>query len=307
MSMMDEKIPPMLAVSGQVFDDPDWLYEIKWDGSRTLAFLSSTTRLQDRRLVDVSHQFPELMKLNKFIRANEAILDGELIVLKDNKPSYRSIMMRKHQQNKLKIDFMSKSYPAIFITWDILYVDGKELLNRPLIERKQMLNKFVNECSIMRISDFIFEHGKTLFEETDKKRLEGVMAKKADSKYYLGKRSSLWQKFKHHIVLNAVILGYRIDKTALVLGLYNEEDKLIHIGNVESGISQKELSSFLDVANDLKVNPEFYGLGINNVQWIMPLIVCKVKFMEWSENFKMRAPSFLEFALDVKPTECRFM
>lgn len=306
MSMMDEKIPPMLAVSGQVFDDPDWLYEIKWDGSRTLAFLSSTTRLQDRRLVDVSHQFPELMKLNKFIRANEAILDGELIVLKDNKPSYRSIMMRKHQQNKLKIDFMSKSYPAIFITWDILYVDGKELLNRPLIERKQMLNKFVNECSIMRISDFIFEHGKTLFEETDKKRLEGVMGKKADSKYYKGKRSSLWQKFKHYITLNAVIIGYRTDKTALVLGLYNEENKIVHIGNVESGISQKELTAFMKVAKDIKVKSNFYGIKESNVQWIMPVLVSKVKFMEWSENFKMRAPSFLEFVYDAKPYDCRF-
>ncbi|MDI3310799.1 MAG: DNA ligase [Thermoanaerobacterium sp.] len=304
---MDEKISPMLAISGNVFDDPNWVYEIKWDGSRTIAFLSSSTKLQDRRLVDITHQFPELIKMDECLKSNEAILDGELIVLKGNKPSYRSIMMRKHQQNKLRIELLSKSNPAMFITWDVLYVDGKELLNYPLIERREILSKIVSESNIIRISDYIFGHGKTLFTETGKKQLEGVMAKKADSKYCLGKRSSLWQKFKHHIVLNAVILGYRIDKTALVLGLYNEDDKLIHIGNVESGISQKELSSFLDVANDLKVNPEFYGLGINNVQWIMPLIVCKVKFMEWSENFKMRAPSFLKFALDVKPTECRFM
>ncbi|MDE4541174.1 DNA ligase [Thermoanaerobacterium sp. R66] len=307
MSLMDEKIPPMLAVSGNVFDDPNWVYEIKWDGSRTIAFLSSYTKLQDRRLVDISHQFPELIDVNKCLKSNEAILDGELIVIKDNKPSYRNIMMRKHQQNKLKIELLSKSNPAIFITWDVIYVDGKELLNYPLIKRKEILSKIVSESNLIRISDYIFEHGKTLFAETGKKQLEGVMAKKADSKYYLGKRSNLWQKFKHHIVLNAVILGYKVDKTALVLGLYNEDDKLVHIGNVESGISQKELSSFLEVANDLKVNPEFYGLAINNVQWIMPFIVCKVKFMEWSENFKMRAPSFLEFALDVKPIECRFM
>ncbi|WKV08314.1 DNA ligase [Thermoanaerobacterium sp. CMT5567-10] len=306
MSMMDEKIPPMLAVSGKVFDDPDWLYEIKWDGSRTIAFLSSTTRLQDRRLVDVSHQFPDLMNLNKFIKANEVILDGELIVLKDNKPSYRNIMMRKHQQNKLKIDLLSKSNPAMFITWDVIYFDGKELLNYPLIERKQILKKVVIESNLLRISDYIFEHGKDLFEETGKNHLEGVMAKKADSKYYLGKRSRLWQKFKHHIVLNAVILGYRTDKTALVLGLYNEEGKLVHIGNVESGISQKELTAFMEVAKDIKVKNNFYGAKINNVQWIMPVLVCKVKFMEWSENFKMRAPSFLEFIYNAKPYECRF-
>jgi len=306
MSLMDEKISPMLAISGNVFDDPNWVYEIKWDGSRTIAFLSSSTKLQDRRLVDISHQFPELIKMDEYLKSNEAILDGELIVLKDNKPSYRSIMMRKHQQNKLRIELLSKSNPAMFITWDVLYVDGKELLNYPLIERREILSKIVSESNIIRISDYIFGHGKTLFAETGKKQLEGVMAKKADSKYYKGKRSSLWQKFKHYFTLNAVIIGYRTDKTALVLGLYNEENKIVHIGNVESGISQKELTAFMEVAKDIKVKSNFYGIKESNVQWIMPVLVSKVKFMEWSENFKMRAPSFLEFVYDAKPYDCRF-
>ncbi|SNX54708.1 non-homologous end-joining DNA ligase [Thermoanaerobacterium sp. RBIITD] len=307
MSMIEEKISPMLASPGNVFDSSEWIYEIKWDGSRTLAFLSSKTRLQDRRLVDISHQFPDLMKLNKCINSDEAILDGELIVLKDGKPSYRNIMSRKHQQNSLKIDLLSKSLPAMFVTWDILYMDGKELIGLPLIERKRILDKVVNESDIIKISDFIYEHGKALFDETGRQGLEGVMAKKADSKYYIGKRSRLWLKLKHFITINAVILGYRTDKISLILGLYDENDKIVPIGSVESGISQIELKAFIDVANDIKTNNDFYHLKEKNIQWIKPAIVCKVKFMEWSENFKMRAPSFIEFVYDVKPEECSFV
>lgn len=306
MSMMDERIYPMLASSGEPFDDPDWIYEIKWDGSRTIAFLSDKTRLQDRRLVDITYQFPDLALLNKHIRARETILDGELVVLKNGKPSYKSIMSRKHQQNLMKINLLSKTMPAVFITWDILYLDGKPLIELPLIERKSYLKKVVKQSEIVKISDFIFEHGKILFEETGKKNLEGVMAKKANSKYLIGKRSKLWLKLKHFIVLNAVIIGYRTDKTALILGLYDEENNLIPIGSCESGLSHKELSAFYEVVDDIKVLDDYYKYNEKNVQWLKPILTCKVRFMEWSENMKMRAPSFIQFDYNVKPEECRF-
>ncbi|MDI6604723.1 MAG: non-homologous end-joining DNA ligase [Thermoanaerobacteraceae bacterium] len=306
MSMMDERISPMLASSGEPFENPDWIYEIKWDGSRTIAFLSDKTRLQDRRLVDITYQFPDLSLLHKHIKAREAILDGELIVLKNGKPSYKSIMSRKHQQNLIKINLLSKTMPAVFITWDILYLDGKPLIELPLIERKSYLKKVFKQSEIVKISDFIFEHGKILFEETGKKGLEGVMAKKADSKYLIGKRSRLWLKLKHFIVLNAVIIGYRTDKTALILGLYDDENNLIQIGSCESGLSHKELSAFYEVVDDIKVLDDYYKYKEKNVQWLKPILTCKVRFMEWSENMKMRAPSFIQFEYNVRPEECRF-
>ncbi|WP_026485691.1 ATP-dependent DNA ligase [Caldanaerobius polysaccharolyticus] len=300
MSMMDQKIAPMLAFSGEPFDDPGWIFEIKWDGSRTIAFISDKVRLQDRRLVDITYQFPEMDDLRKCLKAKEVILDGELIVLKNNKPHYRSIMSRKHTQSALKIDLLSKTMPAVFVTWDILYLDGKSLVDLSLLNRKEILYSAVKPNDHLIIADFIFERGKMLYEETGKKGLEGVMAKKADSKYYIGKRSRLWLKLKHFITINAVIMGYRTDKIALILGLYDENGNLIPIGDCESGLSQRELSAFMHVAEDIKTYSE------KNIQWIKPLLVCQVRFMEWSENMKMRAPAFVGFRYEVKTDQCRF-
>lgn len=301
MSMMDERISPMLASMGESpFDDPEWIFEIKWDGSRTIAFLSDEVRLQDRRLKDVTHQFPELMGINRCIKANEAILDGELVVMRDNKPHFRSIMSRKNKQDAFKIDMLSKTMPALFVTWDILYIDGKSLIDLPLIERKEILLSAVKPDERLAISDFIPEHGNMLYEQTGERNLEGVMAKKADSKYYIGKRSRLWLKLKHFITLNAVVMGYRTDKTALILGLYDEEDNLVPIGSCESGLSHNELSAFMKAAESIKTSRE------KDIQWIKPLLVCRVRFMEWSENMKMRAPSFLRFEYNTRPGQCRF-
>ncbi len=301
MSMMDERVSPMLASQGGTpFDDPGWIYEIKWDGSRTIAFLSDKVGLQDRRLKNITGNFPELMQINKCLKVKEAILDGELVVMKDDKPHFRSILARKNREDPFKIELLSKSMPALFITWDILYADGRSLINLPLLERKEILADSVEPGNGLAVSDFIPGHGKLLYEQTGERGLEGVMAKKADSRYYVGKRSSLWLKLKHLITLDAVIMGYRTDKTALVVGLYDEEGRLIPIGGVESGLSQKELSAFMQAAGGIKTQRE------DNIQWIEPLLVCGVRFMEWSENMKMRAPSFGGFKYDIRPGRCRF-
>lgn len=306
MSMMNKKISPMLASPSKVFDDPNWIYEIKWDGSRTLAYLSNKTKLQDRRLVDITKGFPDLDDLYKYIKSREAILDGELIVFKNGKPSYRSIMSRKHQQNPYRIKLLSKSLPAVFITWDILYKDGNDLTSLPLLERKQILNNTVITSDIIKISDFIFEKGNLLYKITGSQGLEGVMAKKSDSKYYIGKRSKYWLKLKHFIIINAIIIGFRLDKTALILGLYNEDNDIVSIGSCESGLSQKEIKAFFEIAKTILANDDYYKIKEKNVQWLMPYITCKVKFMEWSENFKMRAPSFIKFIYNLDPRECKF-
>ena len=301
MSMMDERISPMLASQGGTpFDDPGWIYEIKWDGSRTIAFLSGDVRLQDRRLNNITSHFPELMYINRCLKVKEAVLDGELVVMRDNKPHFRSIMARKNREDTFKIKLLSKSMPAMFITWDILYADGRSLIDLPLMERKEILTSAVQPGGGLAISDFIPGQGKMLFEETGKRGLEGVMAKKADSKYYVGKRSSLWLKLKHLIAIDAVIMGYRVDKTALVVGLYDEGDKLITIGSVESGMSHEELAAFMQAAGDIKQEKK------DNIQWLEPALVCRVRFMEWSENMKMRAPVFEGFKYDVRPGQCRF-
>lgn len=309
MSMMDEKIPPMLASPGKPFDDPNWIFEIKWDGSRTIAFLSNTfsyTRLQDRRLKDITYQFPELKLLHKSIKRKEAILDGELVVITNGKPSYKNIMSRKHQQSKTKIEILKKTMPALFIAWDILYLDGKTLVDLPLIERKEILNSVIIENESLKISDFIEEFGNNLFDITKQKGLEGIMAKKMDSAYEMGKRSKLWLKIKNFITLNAVIMGYKKNKKALILGLYDDIGNLVPIGSCESGLTKKDLEAFFEIAKDITVPQDFYHFKDKNIQWIEPVLVCKVRFMEWSENMKMRAPTFMGFQFDVKPWECRF-
>ena len=142
---INDRISPMLATMGTPFDDPGWIYEIKWDGSRTLAFLSDHTRLQDRRLTDVTSKFPELYDLYRLKKCKEAILDGELIVLKDGVPHFKSILSRKNKQNSMKIELISKTMPALYVTWDILYMDGKPLIDLPLEERKKILKNIIKK------------------------------------------------------------------------------------------------------------------------------------------------------------------
>ncbi|OGP92713.1 MAG: hypothetical protein A2156_11755 [Deltaproteobacteria bacterium RBG_16_48_10] len=193
--MMNRQISPMLAKASAPFDNPDYLFEIKWDGERTIAFVENRkiVRLQNRSLQDVSTRYPEI--IGSPVEAEEAILDGEIVLLDETgKPSFSKLAQRSHVQDLFKIRLLSKAMPVTYVTFDILYRNGQVLTGLPLWERKKYLS-VMKQAAILPIF-FIEGRGRIFFETITSMGYEGIMAKRMDSPYLPGKRSDSWLKMK---------------------------------------------------------------------------------------------------------------
>jgi bifunctional non-homologous end joining protein LigD len=241
---MPARLEPMLATGvAQAFSDPGWLYEIKWDGVRALAWLEQArVELRSRTGRVVTQQYPELAVLAECVRARRAILDGEIVVLdRHGRGDFERLAERMHiRLPSLKL---LSSAPVTYYVFDLLYCDGYDLREAPLIARKELLRRLLDARDPLRYSDHHPEQGKELFELAREKDLEGIIAKRAASAYTSG-RSRDWLKLKTRKELDAVICGWTAPRGsrehfgALLLGLYVGE-KLRFIGHVGSGFDQR--------------------------------------------------------------------
>ena len=199
MSMFEEKnIAPMLiGADGDAFDDVNYLFEIKWDGERCIAYLDpkTGTELRNKRNVKMLAKVPELSDIHKQVN-KRCILDGELMALKDGKPDFFEIQRRSLMSNRFRIELAAKQYPATFIAYDILYLDGQDVTLLPLEQRKALLQKTVRQNERLAISKVIEGRGKVLYRLAEQQHLEGVVAKRKDSVYIQGKRTKDWIKIK---------------------------------------------------------------------------------------------------------------
>jgi len=307
---MDRKIKPMLAHIAEPFDSEDFIFELKFDGSRTLAFIGEKLRLQNRRLLSITHRYPEL-KLRDDVNARETILDGEIVVTKDGKPDFGMLQTREHVGDELRIELLSQTTPATFIAFDLLYLDGRSLVDIPLMERRARLEKIVTESPRLLLSRYIETHGRRYFEEVKKLGLEGAMAKRKRSTYQVGKRSRDWLKLKAVKTTDCVIVGYTPGEGwrsgyfgALAIGAYSE-GKLEFMGKVGTGFDEgslKSISSLLKVretnVKPVEAEPSY------EVKWVKPELVCEVKFMDVTPDLKLRAPVFRWLRSDKGPEEC---
>jgi DNA ligase D-like protein (predicted ligase) len=288
--MMNSQISPMLAKGSAPFDNPNYLFEIKWDGERVIAFVQGgkITRLQNRRLKDISKQFPEIIGIE--VGAKEAILDGEMVVLgEDKKPSFSKLSQRSHVQDPLRIGLLSNAMPAVYVVFDILYGDGASLLSIPLVQRKQMLSIIPKEGYPITPNFFIEAKGQTLFESVTSMGYEGIMAKRMDSPYLPGKRSDSWLKMKPQksAICNVIGYtkgeGYRNLLGALVIAQHRE-NRLVDRGRVGSGISTKVLGDLLSLLHPL--------MEKNGVTWVDPSLQVEVSYFEETEGGHFRFPVF---------------
>jgi DNA ligase D-like protein (predicted ligase) len=287
--MMNRQISPMLAKASAPFDNPDYLFEIKWDGERAIAFVEDRkiVRLQNRSLQDVSTRYPEI--IGSPVEANEAILDGEIVLLEeDGKPSFSKLAQRSHVQDPFKIHLLSKAMPVTYVTFDILYRNGKALTNLPLRERKKYLSIMMKQAAILPIF-FIEDRGKTFFESVTSMGYEGIMAKRMDSLYLPGKRSDSWLKMKPQksAICNVIGYtkgeGYRKLLGALVIGEIRE-NRMIDRGRVGSGISTRVLGDLLGLLHPLTEK--------NGVTWVDPSLQIEVSYFEETEGGHFRFPVF---------------
>jgi bifunctional non-homologous end joining protein LigD len=320
---MPNAIYPMLATSIETaFDDPDWLFEIKWDGYRAVAFLDKNAiRLVSRNQNDLTAQYPDLHDLPKFLNAKTAILDGEIVALDEHGRSSFSLMQQRTGFRERGRRVIPKpEIPILYYAFDLLYLDGDDLRRVPLEQRKAALASIlITPNDILRLSDHFVANGKALFDAARQQGLEGILAKKRAS-LYEERRSREWLKIKIRHRLEAVIAGYtdpegsRQHFGSVVLGLYDKNGNLIHVGQAGSGFDQQGLANLWKLLQPLATttNP-FHGKveALKKPHWVTPKLVAEIEFSDWTHSTdeggpKLRAPVFLGLREDKNPKECVF-
>jgi len=311
---MPEVIHPMLAtLVDESFSDPNWVFETKWDGFRSVCFLKeSRARLVSRNQIEMTPQYPELESLAKQFKAKQAIIDGEIVAL-DEKGMPRFQLLQPRVGRKSGLDALRGKGQIVYYAFDLLYCDGHDLTACALVERKALLEKILRPTGFVKYAEHIEAEGELFFKEIEKFRLEGMIAKRAASPY-VQKRSSDWLKVKTVQRSEVVIGGYtqprgaRSHFGALVVGLYRGKD-LHYVAHTGGGFNEQTLAKIFKLLQPLKTSTSpFVTKPKTNepVQWVKPKLVAEVKFSEWTADARMRHPVFLGLREDKKPAECRF-
>lgn len=298
--------PMLIGETAEAFDNPNYLFEIKLDGERCIAYLDpkTGTELRNKRNMKMLSKVPELSDIHKQVK-RRCILDGELIVSVDGKPDFYEIQRRSLTNNRFKILLQSQQYPASFIAYDILYDTDKSTAELPLIKRKKLLQGIVKENERLAVSRYIDGLGVALYNLTVEQNLEGVVAKLKDSTYDFDKRTSKWIKIKNMLDDDFVVCGYIYKEnnvTSLVLGQYSAK-KLIYKGHVTLGVSS--IGKIIGKTEIVKKHP-FNSIppGNEDAIWLKPKVVCTVEYMMPTKNGGMRHPVFKGIRDDKLPKEC---
>jgi bifunctional non-homologous end joining protein LigD len=307
-------IAPMLAQigKGDPPSGPEWLYEIKWDGVRAICYIQNgRLRMLTRNNNAMERQYPELSILPHHVKAKNAILDGEIAVLDPRGlPSFELLQSRINVADASAIATLSRNLPVVIFLFDLLYLDGRDLRGEPLIERKRLLKQILQPNDVIRYSEHFPGTGVELLEAAKAQGLEGIIAKRASS-FYESRRTSDWIKFKlstsAEFVLCGIIKGEREPFGALALGIY-DHGKLKWAGNVGTGFDRKKMDAIYAklaplATENCPLEPE-KDLPKKGVVWTRPETVCEVRFSNWTDDNKLRAPVWVGLRPDIDPQEC---
>jgi len=314
---MDRSIPipllkPMLAVKADPFDSPEYLFEIKWDGYRALAYLDSGgTGLRSRNLQEIGAVFPELGGMHRSIDRLPALLDGEIVVFSGDKPSFGALQARGRLSDKLKIRQASEKTPALYVAFDILYAGGRPLLEEPLERRKEVLAGAVKGEGALVIPDHVAGSGLLLARAARERGLEGVMAKALGSPYLPGKRSAYWKKIRHTGEADLVICGYRAGQGGRKLGSLllcgYKGGKITFTGKVGTGFSRETEDDLIRRLQALQTGGPAVAVPrgeAGGAVWVRPELVCSVEYLEKTADGRLRHPSFKGLRFDKPPDQC---
>jgi bifunctional non-homologous end joining protein LigD len=306
---MPEFVSPQLAtLVKEPPDDDQWLHELKFDGYRMICHLHrGTARFWSRNQKDWTEKFPNIAKAMKAFPATTAIVDGEVVIV--DKAGRSSFQLLQQSMGK------GGSAGFIFQIFDLIYLEGYNLMRTPLKERKELLEELLSAVDTkgpLRYSEHIEGSGKEFFKQACKHGIEGVVSKLADS-FYESTRNRNWQKAKCIKRQEFVIAGYTPSKKgfpgfgSLVLGVY-DKGKLIYAGRVGTGFSikerlelQKKLDGMTRSKMPLAAIPK--DPGLRQAHWAKPQLVAEVEFTEWTADDIIRHPSFKGLRQDKKATE----
>lgn len=301
-SKIPRDIEPELAmVAEKPFDNADWIFEIKWDGYRAIAEVDKKrVRLYSRNGQDFNEDFPQIFESISKLK-HTAVIDGEIVVV-DKKGHAQFQLLQQYRKDKIG--------SLIYYAFDLLYLDGYDLRDQPLIERKKLLKELITDMPHVMYSDHIESHGVDFFKVITQKNLEGMIAKNKNSRY-VSKRTKDWLKIKHVMEEEAIICGFTAPKGtrekfgALLLGIYKDK-KLTYVGHTGSGFDQKQLNDLHELLDPLEIKkcpfdvvPEPNG----PVTWVKPKIICRVKYSEMTQDGMMRHAIYLGLRKDKTPKE----
>ncbi|PRY09963.1 ATP-dependent DNA ligase LigD phosphoesterase module /ATP-dependent DNA ligase LigD polymerase module [Pontibacter ummariensis] len=301
---MPHHITPMMAkLTDGPFDSEDWVFEIKWDGYRAVAEVKDgQVELYSRSGKSFNEKYPPIVESLRQL-GQEAVLDGEIVVLDEE--GYATFQRLQNYQN-------TPSEHLYYYAFDLLYLNGEDLRQLPLIERKKRLQELLSEeLPAVRYSDHVEAQGIAFFKEAQRKNVEGIMGKLANSPYRTGSRSSEWLKIKTHLRQEAVIGGYTAPKGkrkhigALVLGVY-ENGRLTYVGQSGSGFNSKSLVALKAKLEPLEQEATPFTGKVNPnapVTWVKPELVAEITFAEWTSDGLMRQAIFEGLREDKNPKE----
>jgi bifunctional non-homologous end joining protein LigD len=286
------------------FDDKGWIFEDKYDGFRMVAVTKDgRVTLYSRNGKIISHNYIEVAKALEGVKG-DAVIDGELVALDTNGVSHFQLLQNA-LRSKAKLQYCA---------FDLMFLDGEDLRGRPLIERKKRLKSILPKHKLIAFSRHRLASGTNFFEEAERKGLEGIMAKRADSNYLSGARTDNWLKIKTSKRQEVVIAGFTAPRRtrpffgALTLAL-REGDTWRYIGHVGTGFSQEALGELHGKLIELKTAKSPFGKRTKDeavTTWVKPQLVAEVKFTEWTSSGEMRHPVYLGLREDKQAKDVVF-
>jgi bifunctional non-homologous end joining protein LigD len=286
-------------------DDESWAYEVKWDGVRAIA-RSEPGRLHlvSRNGNDVTAAYPELRALNRALGSRSAMLDGEIIAFDaDGRPSFEALQPRMHQRGESAVRRLMRSTPVTYAIFDLLWLDGHSLMDLPYAERRARLEELHLNGEHWRTPPYHSGagEGEALLDATREQGLEGVVAKRLDSRYMPDGREGAWLKLKHHRRQEAVIGGWSEGRGAraarigaLDLGVYDQTGALRYAGQVGTGFDEAELDRLAGLLSPLEQDESpFTGRQPpRDTRFVAPELVCEVEFSDWTQAGQLRQASY---------------
>ena len=302
---MPYKIRPMMAFTAkEPFDREGWIFEVKWDGYRAIAEVEKgNVNLYSRNLKSFNKKFESVVQSLSNI-GKDVVLDGEIVIIDEKgKSNFQALQ-----------DYgRSRSGRLVYYVFDLLYFNGQDLRKKPLIERKFMLQEVISKIPLVKYSGHIETEGKEFFSAASEAGVEGIVAKDMQSHYMEGRRSRSWLKIKKENTAEAIIVGYTLPQSgrkyfsSLIMGAYDEKNELIYIGNVGTGFDDRKLKDLIKIFSKIKQDSSPFKIApkLRDSVWLEPILVCSVKYAEWTNEGVLRQPVFLGLRDDINPSEVK--
>jgi bifunctional non-homologous end joining protein LigD len=301
-------------------DDESWGYEIKWDGIRALAYCEAgRLRLESRTLRDITATYPELRALGAELGSTDAVLDGEIVAFDDSgRPSFERLQGRMNLASESAVRRRMGDNPVTYMIFDVLYLDGRMLIDLPYTERREHLDGLGLGAPNWQTPSYHPGDGQGLLDLTKKRGLEGLVAKRLDSRYLPGRRTRAWLKVKNVMSQELVIGGWLPGQGrragaigALLVGYREDEDGERHLryaGRVGTGFSDAELDHLVSLLEPLRTDKSpFTGRQPpRDAIFVEPELVAEIEFREWTATRTLRAPSYKGLRPDKEPEEVVF-